>query len=203
MAARNLPSSGRLFDSPMLEALSRTHIVFPLAIFSGTSIASLWWAASSVHLPLLAWVLLVLAGLLFFTWVEYMVHRYVYHMHTDSPRKTRLQYVFHGVHHDHPRDKQRLALPPWLSVIVAGAFIGVFRLLLGPLGLAFGGGFLLGYATYLAIHYAVHVYPPPKNRLAILWKHHNLHHFASDDSAFGVSSPLWDMVYGTLPVDPR
>lgn len=203
MAARNLPSSGRLFDSPMLEALSRTHIVFPLTIFSGTSIASLWWAASTVHLPLLAWVLIVLAGLLFFTWVEYMVHRYVYHMNTDSPRKSRSQYVFHGVHHDHPRDKQRLALPPWLSVIVAGAFIGVFRLLLGPLGLAFGGGFLLGYATYLAIHYAIHVYPPPKNRLAVLWRNHNLHHFASNDEAFGVSSPLWDMVYATLPVDTR
>lgn len=203
MAARNLPSSGRLFDSPVLEALTRTHIAFPLTIFYGTSTAALGWVVSTQHLSGLALTLLVLAGVFFFTWVEYTVHRYFYHMATDSPRKARVQYIFHGVHHDHPRDKQRLALPPWMSVLVAGAFMGVFRLLMGPLGLAFGSGFLIGYATYLAIHYAVHILPPPKNWLAVLWKHHNLHHFAGDDAAFGVSSPLWDMVYGTLPVDPR
>lgn len=187
----------------MLEALTRTHIAFPLVIFYSTSAVALWWVVDMAVLPALAVIVLALSGLFFFSWVEYTVHRRFYHMGTDSPRRARVQYIFHGVHHEHPRDKRRLALPPVMSVLVAGSFVGLFRLLMGPMGLAFGGGFLAGYATYLAIHYAIHVYPPPKNWLAALWKHHNLHHFAGDDRAFGVSSPFWDLVYGTMPVDPR
>jgi 4-hydroxysphinganine ceramide fatty acyl 2-hydroxylase len=145
---------------------------------------------------------LFLVGAFSFTLVEYLVHRYFYHMGADTPRKARLQYVFHGVHHDHPRDKKRLALPPVLSLAVAALFVGLFRLLLGTHGYAFAGGFMTGYATYLLAHYAIHVYSPPKNFLGAIWKHHNLHHFVGDTAAFGVSSPLWDHVFGTMPEDP-
>ena len=58
---------------------------------------------------------------------------------------------------------------------------------MGEFGYAFGGGFLFGYSTYLAAHYAIHMYKPPKNFLSVIWKHHNLHHFVGDDGAFGVS----------------
>ncbi|MDX9750152.1 MAG: sterol desaturase family protein, partial [Flavobacteriales bacterium] len=133
---------------------------------------------------------------------EYLVHRYFYHMSTDSPRKARVQYIFHGVHHDHPRDKKRLALPPLMSVLVAGLFVGLFRLIMGPSGYAFGGGFMAGYATYLLAHYAIHIYRAPKNFLGAIWKHHNLHHYVGDTAAFGVSSPLWDHIFGTMPEDP-
>nr|MDQ3100449.1 sterol desaturase family protein [Bacteroidota bacterium] len=47
------------------------------------------------------------------------------------------------------------------------------------------------------------VYSPPKNFLGVIWKHHNLHHYVGDTGAFGVSSPLWDHVFGTMPEDPR
>ncbi len=109
----------------------------------------------------------------------------------------------HGVHHDHPRDKKRLALPPVVSVVLATLFMGLFRLVLGPSGIAFGGGFMTGYATYLMVHYAVHTMNPPKNLFGVLWRHHNLHHYVGDEGAFGVSSPLWDHVFGTMPVDPK
>lgn len=203
MASRQAESSGRIFRSPVLEALTRTHIAIPLTIFYGTGVAGLWYSITRLGLDARAVVPVFLAGAVFFTWVEYTVHRYFYHMPTDSPRKARIQYVFHGIHHDHPRDKRRLALPPVMSVLVAAAFIGLFRLALGRHGFAFGGGFMSGYATYLMAHYAIHAYKPPKNFLRVLWKHHNLHHFAGDDAAFGVSSPLWDHVFGTMPADPK
>jgi sterol desaturase/sphingolipid hydroxylase (fatty acid hydroxylase superfamily) len=60
-------------------------------------------------------------------------------------------------------------------------------------------GFLVGYAGYLGVHYVVHVYNPPKNFLKVLWVHHAIHHYKDPDSAFGVSSPLWDYLLGTLP----
>jgi 4-hydroxysphinganine ceramide fatty acyl 2-hydroxylase len=202
MGTKPAKGSDRLFKSPVLEALTKTHIAVPLTLFYGigvfTVVASLVW----LDLGVISVAALFIVGAFFFTLVEYLVHRYFYHMGADTPRKARLQYVFHGVHHDHPRDKKRLALPPLLSIAVAAMFIGLFRLLLGQYGFAFGGGFMTGYATYLLAHYAIHVYNPPKNFLGVVWKHHNLHHFVGDTGAFGVSSPLWDHVFGTMPEDP-
>lgn len=196
-------SRARLFRSPLLEALTKTHIAIPLTLFYGTGAAAAWYSIAVLGIQAGMVAALFLAGAFFFTLVEYTVHRYFYHMPTDSPRKARVQYVFHGVHHAHPKDKARLALPPVLSVLVAALFIGLFRAVMGAHGYAFGGGFLAGYATYLFAHYAIHAYAPPKNFLRGLWKHHNLHHYAGDKAAFGVSSPLWDMVFGTMPEDPR
>lgn len=203
MATKHATESGRIFNSPVLEALTKTHIAFPLTIFYGTGIAATLHAILGHEVPVGRALLFFLAGALFFTLVEYLVHRFFYHMSTESPRKSRIQYIFHGVHHDHPRDKKRLALPPLMSVLVTAMFVGMFWLLMGRIGLAFGGGFMTGYATYLLAHYAIHVYSPPKNFLGAIWKHHNLHHFADTEGAFGVSSPLWDHVFGTMPRDPK
>lgn len=202
MATKNASDGGRVFQSPFLEAMTRTHIAFPLTIFYGTAALALYAALVWYNQSVLASVSLFVVGAFFFTLVEYLVHRYFYHMEPSTPRKARLQYVFHGIHHDHPRDKKRLALPPLMSLLVAAMFVGLFRLIIGESGLAFGGGFMAGYATYLLVHYAIHVYNPPKNILGIIWKHHNIHHFVGDTGAFGVSSPLWDHVFGTMPEDP-
>ncbi len=74
---------------------------------------------------------------------------------------------------------------------------------MGDFGSAFGGGLLFGYSSYLLIALRHHMYKPPKNFLNIIWKHHNLHHFVGDDGAFGVSSPFWDYVFGTMPSSPK
>jgi sterol desaturase/sphingolipid hydroxylase (fatty acid hydroxylase superfamily) len=44
----------------------------------------------------------------------------------------------------------------------------------------------------------VHVYQPPKNFFKILWINHSVHHYKHGEYVFGVSSPLWDYVYGTM-----
>lgn len=197
-------TSGRIFKSPFLEALTKTHIAVPLTLFYGLGIAAGYVSVHLLGLSVLSTLSLYAAGVLFFTLIEYTAHRKLYHMGTaGSARKVRIQYVMHGVHHDHPRDKKRLALPPVVSVVLAAAFMGLFRLVLGPSGIAFGGGFMTGYASYLMIHYAVHTMNPPKNIFGVLWKHHNLHHYVGDQGAFGVSSPLWDHIFGTMPIDPK
>jgi sterol desaturase/sphingolipid hydroxylase (fatty acid hydroxylase superfamily) len=148
-------------------------------------------------------VIFFLGGVVLFTLVEYVMHRYLYHIPAETEKRRRFQYVIHGVHHDHPRDKARLAMPPLLSIVLAVLFISLFRLIIGPNGYAFGGGFLFGYSSYLLAHYAIHIYKQPKNFLGIIWKHHNLHHFVGDDGAFGVSTPFWDYIFGTMPAEPR
>jgi sterol desaturase/sphingolipid hydroxylase (fatty acid hydroxylase superfamily) len=56
----------------------------------------------------------------------------------------------------------------------------------------------VGYAGYLSIHYMVHSFQPPKNFLKILWINHGIHHYKNGEEVFGVSSPLWDYIYGTM-----
>ena len=120
-------------------------------------------------------------------------------MEPTTKEKERLQYVLHGAHHDYPKDKTRLAMPPIVSVALASVFFIFYRLLLGKLGIPFTAGFVAGYASYLCVHYSVHAFPPPKNFLRFLWIHHALHHYQQSDAAYGVSSPLWDFFFRTMP----
>jgi len=203
MATRHIPGGGRIFKNPVLEALTKTHIAIPLGLFWTAGIITLWYSIAMLDVSWTSALLFFFLGAFFFTLIEYLMHRYLYHIPAETEKKRKFQYTIHGVHHDHPRDKSRLALPPILSIVLAVLFISLYRLIMGDLGYAFGGGFLFGYSTYLAAHYAIHMYKPPKNFLSIIWKHHNLHHFVGDDGAFGVSSPFWDHVFGTMPPSPK
>ncbi len=188
-----------LFDNRLLEALTRTHIAIPLTIFYGAAAGLIGYSLYAGLVAPWANVWLVLAGLVFFTLVEYLVHRYLFHIDTDTPGKERFQYLFHGVHHDHPRDTSRLAMPPVVSVLVASTLFLIYRLVMGGYGLPFTAGFMAGYASYLCVHYAVHAFKPPRNFLRKLWAHHAIHHYQQPDAAFGVSSPFWDVVFRTMP----
>jgi sterol desaturase/sphingolipid hydroxylase (fatty acid hydroxylase superfamily) len=186
-----------LFKSPILEKLSRTHISVPLIVFFAFSSILLYWSTTHTSLSVGLTVLLFCLGALSFTWVEYNMHRYVFHMRTYTKLREKMQYTMHGVHHEFPKDKSRLAMPPLLSVTIATVLLFVFRVILGDFAFAFLPGFLVGYSLYLSIHYMVHAFQPPKNVFRHLWINHGVHHYKNGEVVFGVSSPLWDYVYGT------
>lgn len=188
----------QLFKNPVLEKLSRTHISVPLLIFTSFAGALLYWSITHTSLTVFQTVAMFLLGMISFSWVEYNVHRYVFHMATYTKLRAKFQYVAHGVHHEFPKDKDRLAMPPLLSVTIATILLLFFRLVLGDLAFSFLPGFLVGYSAYLSVHYIVHAYQPPKNFFKVLWINHSMHHYKNGDIIFGVSSPLWDYVYGTM-----
>lgn len=188
----------QLFKNPILEKLTRTHISVPLIIFFIYSTALLYWSITHTTLSVWATIGTFFAGILVFTWVEYQVHRHVFHMKTFTEMRTKLQYTLHGVHHEFPKDKDRLAMPPLLSVTIATILLLLFKLVLGDFVFSFLPGFLVGYAGYLSVHYMVHAFPPPKNIFKVLWVNHGVHHYKDGEIIFGVSSPLWDYIYGTM-----
>lgn len=192
----------KLFENPILEKLSRTHISVPLIIFFIYSTGLLYWSVTHTSLSMPMTVLMFVLGILAFTWVEYMVHRYVFHMSPSTQRRADMQYTMHGVHHEFPKDKTRLAMPPILSITFSTALLLLFRLILGDLVFSFLPGFLAGYAAYLAVHYMVHAFQPPKNFLKMLWVNHAVHHYKNGVGVYGVSSPLWDYIYGTMSKSP-
>ncbi|WP_236676070.1 sterol desaturase family protein [Chryseolinea lacunae] len=188
----------QLFKSPVLEKLSRTHIAVPLIIFFSYSIALLYWSVTHTSLSVFQTSLLFFLGVVAFSWVEYNVHRHLFHMSTYTKLREKAQYIMHGVHHEFPKDKDRLAMPPLLSVTISTVLLLLLRVVLGDFTFAFLPGFLVGYAGYLAVHYVVHAHQPPKNFFRKLWINHSMHHYKHGDIIFGVSSPFWDYIYGTM-----
>lgn len=188
-----------LFKNPVLERLSRTNIVIPISLYCVLSIVFTYYALVEIGISPSATAGLFVGGFLFFTLLEYLAHRYFFHMEPDNKLKAKVQYSVHGVHHEFPKDKDRLAMPPLLALVYVAVFYLVFSFFIGEYVFAFLPGALLGYATYLFVHYTVHAYQPPKNFLKVLWVHHGIHHYKDPNVAFGVSSPLWDYIFRTMP----
>lgn len=191
--------SGQVFSNPLLERLTKTHIAIPLVLFSIISICLIYYGLIEKGFTTPEMIGLFFAGLLVFSLIEYLMHRYLYHINPQTPTMENVSYKMHGVHHDYPKDKQRLAMPPVLALVLASLFFIFYRAILGDLVFGFLAGFLMGYTLYLSIHYSVHIFKVPNNFLKTLWYHHAIHHYRQPNRAFGVSSPLWDYIFGTMP----
>ncbi len=198
-SSRDPAFSVPLFKSPILDKLSRTHIAAPLTIFTVIAAVLFYYGIMEKGFEVPVMIVLFVLGFLFFTLVEYLMHRYLYHIEPTTERRKKMAYTMHGVHHDYPKDKKRLAMPPLLSLIIATIFFVIYRAVMGNYAFGFLSGFLMGYTAYLAIHYSVHAFKMPQNFLKVLWEHHLTHHYRETDRAFGVSSPLWDYVFRTMP----
>lgn len=189
-----------LFQQKWLNKLTRSHVSIPVGMVLSFSLFMLYWSFQYTSLGIGVTALLFFTGLLFFTLVEYLIHRNLYHIEPKTEGRKRFSYVVHGVHHDYPRDKYRIAMPPAGIVVYLVLFFAVFRIVLGPTySYATLSGFTLGYCAYQFVHYSVHIFRPPNNFLKALWTNHAIHHHKDDTVLYGVSSPLWDYVFGTLP----
>jgi sterol desaturase/sphingolipid hydroxylase (fatty acid hydroxylase superfamily) len=214
------PKHARLFESDAWEALSKTRWPAVPAVWLPV-VACLWapyarapWATAA-HGALLA-----LCGLLCWSAVEYGLHRWLFHADAalpDHPAARALHFCLHGIHHRVPMDRLRLVLPPALLAALAVPVYAAFQLLLAPLTATgalstedwhalFGAG-LAGYVAYDLVHYAAHHCSvsrlggwPGCSLLGALKKRHLAHHFADVASVagFGVTSPLWDWLCGTM-----
>lgn len=194
-----MKGSAQLFDNPLLEKITHTHISAPLIIFGGVAIGLLYYGYTYHSFSAAQLVGLFFIGWFSFTFVEYIMHRYLYHIPTTTPFKQKISYTMHGNHHDYPKDKSRLAMPPILALVLATVLYFFFHLLMGDYVYGFLAGFVVGYATYIGIHYMIHAYKVPHNFFKIVWEHHSIHHYREDDRAFGVTWPFWDHVFRTMP----
>lgn len=188
-----------LFKNPILEKLARTHISVPLIIYFVGSSILLYINFDKGYTTTWEGIGIFFFGLFFWTWFEYFMHKRIFHMTHSNKVKERIQYTFHGVHHEYPRDKTRLAMPPVAAMMILTVLFFVFNLIIGKYVYTFLPGFVIGYALYLLVHYSIHAFTPPKNALKVLWINHSIHHYKDDTVAFGVSSPLWDVILRTMP----
>ena len=195
----------RMFKNPVLEVLSLSSPAIVTVSYGSVILTMIW--LNSLFGKVDSWaqgVTIYLAGLFFWTFAEYMLHRYVFHYVSENKVWQRIHYMTHGYHHEYPRDAHRLFMPPLPGAILSAAFLGLFSipgLFFGSIAgysLVFTAGFVNGYLFYSLIHFATHRYKPPRFAKN-LWRHHALHHYKHQDLGFGVSTTLWDHVFGTVP----
>ena len=195
-----LKASPRMFESNLLDRLSRVHWSVPPLLFGPAIVIAL--VVSFGEMAVWQVPLFVLGGYLFWTLTEYWLHRIVFHFEPEEGVGARLHWIIHGVHHDHPNDPLRLVMPPSVSVPLAALFFGLFVLVLGtPNAYAASAGFWAGYLAYDMLHYYVHHLPGGRKPTALvprkLHELHMRHHFKEHDRGYGVSAPFWDHVFGT------
>ena len=198
--------SPRMFDNDFVDFFSRTHwasipVVFlPIAAVAfGVSVSQ--GVSLLITLPAFA------VGFVLWTLTEYWLHRTAFHWTPNTSWGPRFHFLMHGVHHTHHRDPYRLVMPPAVGLTLAVVFFGMFWGL-GQLGASLAihpgwylgaySGFVVGYVTYDCTHYYLHHARPTSSRMKRLRAHHNNHHHNHTDTKFGVSTTVWDRVFGTL-----
>lgn len=199
---RRKQTSIRVFKNPWLEALTHVNPIVPLLLWvpvitgllvkTGQSPQNLKMTAARIGA-------LALGGLATWSLCEYWLHRLVFHFKARTPWQKRIQFLIHGLHHADPVDPTRLVMPPVAGLFWSFLFFLLFRALLGSEDcLPFFAFFLVGYLSYDYIHYSIHHFKPRTRWGRILRRNHLLHHYANHGMRWGVSSPIWDWVFGTL-----
>jgi len=111
-----------------------------------------------------------------------------------------LHFLMHGVHHLLPMDPMRLVFPPVLTCVLLCPIHATFRLLLPyPEAVCLTAGGLLGYVGYDLTHYYLH--HSGKSWLSYfvdLKSYHLAHHYKQHRLGYGITSKLWDHVFGTV-----
>lgn len=209
----------RMFRGDLIERLSHVHPLVPHVLYLPL-IALMVALAVQAGQGLGPIALLLAAGALTWSLVEYVIHRFLFHPPQWIEDETRavtaslgrgeavlpalpslrhkFYFLVHGVHHDYPNDSGRLVMPPSVSIPLALLFFFLFRWLLGSVAPAAFGGFVAGYLVYDTTHYFTH---HSAGRTALgryQKKRHFRHHYYDSTRNFGVSSPLWDLMLGTM-----
>ena len=136
------------------------------------------------------WAAALAAGLAVWTLLEYLIHRYVFH-----------RIAPHRLHHEQPTELRYLFAPLWLSLSFAAALWALLALATGSWRLAalVETGTVAGYLGYELLHVWIHSPRPGGRMLVALRRHHYYHHFADDTKCYGVVTPFWDRIFGSLP----
>ncbi|KAG4430722.1 hypothetical protein IFR05_013797 [Cadophora sp. M221] len=181
-----------------------------------------WWVVPTVWLPPVAYGTYVASkgfssigaeaaywcfGLFLWTLVEYVLHRFLFHLDKwlpDNRVALTLHFLLHGIHHYLPMDKLRLVMPPTLFLALATPFWklahAIFYWDWCVATAVFCGG-IFGYICYDLTHYFLHHRTLP-SYWRELKKYHLQHHFMDYENGFGVTSRFWDVIFGTQLAPP-
>ena len=163
--------------------------------------ASLLWLTwpGRISSRLSASAVLFVIGLFSWTLLEYILHRFVFHWQPRSRRLRDRIEVLHVRHHESPRDLDRLFVRPIYSIpisalVFSGVYVALGDVFSASIAMA---GLWTGFLYYEFVHYQVHCTYSTVAFLTFQRSRHYHHHFMDPSICFGVTTPLWDWVFGT------
>ena len=191
------PERVRIFKYDFLERLTLVRWQTIFKVWIPVILFLIYLGNHNFHLSLSQNMITIFLGILSWTLAEYVIHRFPFHWSPDNKFGKQLVYSMHGNHHDDPFDPLRGVMPIVPAIIYISILYGLFSLILPTQYLqVFFAGFLVGYLLYDGIHYYTH-HAKPKNKIGKYLRRVHLVHHVHEDSMFGISSPLWDFVFGT------
>jgi sterol desaturase/sphingolipid hydroxylase (fatty acid hydroxylase superfamily) len=143
------------------------------------------------------------AGAALWTLAEYLLHRFAMHELRGRGIMSR-EHLEHHVRATWTFDP--VVVLSWVGVIVVGVVVWapLGWLAVGPAaGAGLGTGWVLGYAFYELQHALSHLRGPSGRYSRWLRRHHFHHHFGHPMANHGVTTPVWDRVFGTLELPDR
>ncbi len=198
---RASPESPRMFENDVVDFFTRVPWSIVPTLWIPVVGGLFTYGVMGLGVPLVPAFFVAAAGWLAWTMTEYWLHRTFFHWVPKTSWGERMHFFVHGVHHDWPDDRYRLVMPPAVSAILFVLFMAIFYALLGGVWMfPFYAGFVFGYTVYDCTHYATHHFKPRSARLKWfkrLASHHMNHHFQHKPRKYGVSTTLWDHVFGT------
>jgi sterol desaturase/sphingolipid hydroxylase (fatty acid hydroxylase superfamily) len=171
--------------------LSRTVFFADFYAFPTAAVAFIALAIASKPHRWMASVMAVFIGITFWTFIEYLLHRYALH----HVKWVKAQHDVH--HHD---EKALVGTPVWFTFLVFLTFVTIPALFISTIEIAAGftAGMMLGYLWYVTAHYGIHHWQiKSPGYLGRLKRRHALHHHLDDHGNFGVTSGFWDHVFCT------
>ncbi|KTD12090.1 Fatty acid hydroxylase superfamily protein [Legionella gratiana] len=183
----------RLFKSNFLERFSVVHPITPALLY----IPVLFYCILHIKITIHS-LILIFSGILLWTFIEYTMHRFIFHLPINTKWANKISYIIHGIHHKDPHDPLRLVAPPLMSLPIGLIFLYIYSKVFTSNNLfSFLFGFTLSYLCYDYLHWALH-HSKSKNKLIYyLRRNHAIHHHRTPPRRFGVTSPLWDFIFNT------
>lgn len=160
---------------------------------------AVWLSDSVVEFALgLAW------GVFVYSLVEYLMHRFLYHW---EPENKFIRFItadvgrHHMRHHREPSDYKAAINAVQTPVIILCSFMATWVFVMPePIEGFWLASVLAGSMNYIAqelIHFGTHHMPMDNRLLAIVKRHHMLHHYREENSNFGLFWTFWDRLLGT------
>ena len=145
-------------------------------------------------------LLLLVSGVLSWGLIEYGLHRFIFHYDARTAFGKKLVYAAHLSHHDDPRATNRFFSSLVISAPVAAAYLLLAWIATGSLRAAsfLFAGLAFGYFYYEWLHFRAHHRRARLRPFRYLRKYHLMHHYRTPELRFGVTSPLFDVIFGTF-----